>query len=163
MVNNICMHVVELHEVQQQHKGRQISSFSLCIVQHPVTKKFLLINEFGCEGWWLPAGRLEPKETFREAAVREALEESGVDIRLDAVLRIEHTHRHRHAVLFLCSPLNPDQVPKRKPDYESQEARWFTVEEIERLEMRSKHELPIIRDVASGRASLYPLDLLRES
>jgi hypothetical protein len=42
-------------------------SFALVVCRHPKTKKFALVKE-GCQqGWWLPAGRVDPGETFQEA------------------------------------------------------------------------------------------------
>ncbi|RYE87226.1 MAG: NUDIX hydrolase, partial [Myxococcales bacterium] len=42
------------------------------------------------QGWYLPAGRCEAGERLTEAAVRECLEETGVAVVLDGLLRIEH-------------------------------------------------------------------------
>lgn len=49
------------------------------------TGKFLLVQEFGASGWWLPGGRIDPGEDFARAAVRECQEEAGVLVELTGV------------------------------------------------------------------------------
>lgn len=47
------------------------------------------------DDWTLPKGKLDPGETFEEAALREVLEETGLHCRLGR--RLEDTHyRDRH-------------------------------------------------------------------
>ena len=54
--------------------------------------QFLLVQErrFN-QPWHLPAGRAELGETLAAAALRETLEEAGVPIVLDGLLRVEHS------------------------------------------------------------------------
>jgi 8-oxo-dGTP pyrophosphatase MutT (NUDIX family) len=33
-------------------------------------------------GWWLPAGHVDPNESFQDAARRETMEEAGIDVNL---------------------------------------------------------------------------------
>jgi phosphatase NudJ len=49
------------------------------------------VREVGDQGWWLPAGRVDPGETFAKAALRETEEEAGVKVVLKGVLRVEHS------------------------------------------------------------------------
>ena len=54
-----------------------------------------------------PAGRVEPGERWEEGARREALEESGVEVVLSGILRVEYTPAHygaRQRVFFTASP-----------------------------------------------------------
>src|SRR5690606_21330959 len=41
--------------------------------------------------WYLRAGRIEPGESFVEEALRETVEESGIPVAIDGVIRVEHT------------------------------------------------------------------------
>src|SRR5436190_13429893 len=90
--------------------------FALAVVRRG--DHFLLVHErkHG-QLWYLPAGRVEPGETVADAAVREALEETGVPVRLAGVLRVEHTPSRfggRLRVVVLAEPTGdtpPQSVP----------------------------------------------------
>jgi len=111
--------------------------------------------------WYLPAGRVEPGETFPEAALRETLEETGVPVALDGILRIEHQPRQgasRLRVIFVAHPAS-DVPPKSTPDRESQGAAWFTLDQLSGLPLRGHEVLRILRNVQHG-APVHPLSLL---
>jgi 8-oxo-dGTP pyrophosphatase MutT (NUDIX family) len=136
--------------------------FALVVVRRE--DRFLLVQEVE-EGqpWYLPAGRVEPGESFAEAARREALEEGGIPIVLEGIHRIEHTTypegTARLRVFFVARPAD-DRSPKRVADAESLQASWVTLEETERLSLRAGADLPsLFRRIASG-AAVYPLELL---
>src|SRR5262245_35294435 len=101
--------------------------------------KFLVVHErkHG-QLWYLPAGRVEPGETFENAACRETLEEAGIPIRLTGVIRVEHSPRREAArmrILFLAEPAD-DTPPKFQADEESLEAMWVTLDELADLPLR---------------------------
>jgi len=64
--------------------------FALVVVR--LQHRFLLVHErkHG-QKWYLPAGRVERGESLVEAARRETLEESGIPVVIEGILRIEHT------------------------------------------------------------------------
>jgi len=63
--------------------------FALVVVRRG--DRFLLVHERKPgQTWYLPAGRVEAGETLAAAALRETLEETGVPVVLDGILRIEH-------------------------------------------------------------------------
>ncbi|HEY4221534.1 MAG TPA: NUDIX hydrolase [Myxococcota bacterium] len=111
--------------------------FALVVVRRGA--QFLLVHErkHG-QGWYLPAGRVEPGETFAEGAIRETKEEAGIDIALDGVLKVQHTPSPsgaRMRVFFLAHQLG-DAAPKSTPDEHSLEAAWFTPSEVKHLDLR---------------------------
>ncbi|MBY0456909.1 MAG: NUDIX domain-containing protein, partial [Gemmataceae bacterium] len=95
--------------------------------------RFLLVQEtnYG-QPWYLPAGRVEPGESFADAAVRETLEESGIPVRITGLIRVEHSPSPagtRLRVIFLAEPTD-DTPPKTEPDDESLGAAWVTLDEL---------------------------------
>src|ERR1700709_1006875 len=94
--------------------------FALVVVR--LGERWLLVHErkHG-QGWYLPAGRVEPGETFVEAAVRETREEAGIEVTLDGIVRIEHSptgEGARMRIVFVGHPAD-DRPPKQVPDDES--------------------------------------------
>jgi 8-oxo-dGTP diphosphatase len=95
--------------------------------------------------WSIPGGVLEVGETLREAAVREAMEETGLGVEpgellgvFDRVLADEGGRTRYHYVLidFLCRRVSGSPAPAG----DAAEARWFTRSEAEAL--------PLPRDTA---------------
>jgi phosphatase NudJ len=136
--------------------------FAMVIVRRG--HRFLLTQEqkYGST-WSLPGGRVEPGESLVQAAVREVLEETGVPVRIDGVLRIEHAasdHTARVRVLFIGTPLD-DTAPKTTPDEESLGAAWLTIDEIRTRPLRGAELRALLESVLSGR-QVFPLELLAQ-
>lgn len=134
--------------------------FALVVVRRG--DRFLLVHErkHG-QTWYLPAGRVEPGETLMDAALRETLEETGVEVALEGILRIEHNpgiEATRVRVFYLARPLG-DGTPKTAPDEHSLAARWVTLAEMQQLPLRGHEVLEIFNAVAAG-APVTPLDLI---
>jgi phosphatase NudJ len=136
--------------------------FALVVVRRG--HRFLLTQErkYGST-WSIPGGRVEPGETLADAAVREVFEETGVPIRLDGILRVEHspgalTRDTRVRVLFTGTPLD-DTPPKTTADDESLGAAYLTLDEIRALPLRGAELGALLESVAAGR-QVFPLDLL---
>ncbi|MBI3832089.1 MAG: NUDIX domain-containing protein [Planctomycetes bacterium] len=125
--------------------------------------RYLLVRERKRgQGWFLPGGRAEPGESLAEAALRETLEETGVPVELNGILRIEHLPRGSHARLrfvFLARPIS-DAPPKHFPDRESLSAGWFMSGELEDLNLHGEEPVIYIRHLEAG-AAVYPLELLK--
>jgi phosphatase NudJ len=134
--------------------------FSLVIVRSG--DRFLVVRETKHgQLWFLPAGRVEPGESLVEGARRETLEETGVPVVLEGLLKLQHTPADDSArvrALFLARPVD-DTPPKTTPDEHSLEARWVTLDELACLPLRGPEVLAICRWVAGG-AVAYPLDLI---
>jgi phosphatase NudJ len=117
-------------------------------------RRYLLVQEkkHG-ETWYLPAGRVEPGESFAAAAVRETMEEAGVPVALEGLLRLEFDGRGgrgaRQRVVFVARP-SDDRLPKQVADDESLRAGWFTFEEITALELRGHDVIELITQAEAG-------------
>ena len=134
--------------------------FALVVVR--LGHRFLLTQEhkYGAT-WSIPGGRVEPGETLSEAAIREVLEETGVPVKLDGVLRVEHSPGEGSArirVIFVGSPLD-DTAPRTTPDDESLGAAYLTLEQIRELPLRGAELRVLLETVADG-CQVFPLDLL---
>jgi 8-oxo-dGTP pyrophosphatase MutT (NUDIX family) len=135
--------------------------FALVVVR--MAGRFLLVHErkHG-QRWYLPAGRVEEGESLGDGAVRETLEETGVRVRLEGILRVEHTPlpvgSARCRVFFLASPLD-DPRPRTVPDQESLGAAWVALDELDRYPLRGEEVREILGYVSAG-GPVYPLSLL---
>jgi 8-oxo-dGTP pyrophosphatase MutT (NUDIX family) len=134
--------------------------FALVVVR--MGDRFLLVHErkHG-QTWYLPAGRVEPGEEITAAALRETLEETGVPVALDGILRIEHNPGYeatRVRVFFHARP-DGDPTPKQAADEHSLEARWVTLAEMRQLPLRGHEVAEICQSVLQG-APVHPLTLL---
>ncbi len=85
--------------------------------------------------WGCVGGLLELEETYEQAALREALEETGLEIRLTAFLGIFHNHdmvwsngdrAHTIGAYFMAEPVGG----LLRTDSESLELRYFGRDEL---------------------------------
>jgi len=90
--------------------------------------------------WSLPGGVLECGETLRQGAVREALEETGLEVETlellgvyERVTRTDDGRVRYHYVLidFLCQPVAGDL----KAGSDAADVRWFAPQELEGLNL----------------------------
>jgi phosphatase NudJ len=148
----------------EDHRSRlPIPTWFFVLVVVRAHGRFLLVQESKRGSpWYIPAGRVEPREGIIAAAEREALEETGVPVVVENVIRVDHapfsdgTARVR---AYLAARPKDETPPKQFPDADSLGAGWFTLEEMEKLPLRGPEALRICRYVAEGGA-LYPLDIL---
>lgn len=125
--------------------------------------RFLLVHErkHG-QLWYLPAGRVEPGESFFDAAVRETLEETGVPVRLNGLLRVEHLPTPggsmRVRIIFTAAPVD-DRPPRTTPDEESLGAAWVSMDELKQYPLRGSDVLELLRYVAGG-GEVHPLSAI---
>lgn len=91
--------------------------------------------------WALPAGGLEPGETFEQAAVREAREETGYEIELERFVgeywRPQFPHGGDRRRVFVGRVVGGD--PSRH-DWESVEVKWFPLNALPRRLFRFSRE-----------------------
>lgn len=120
-------YAVHLHEDHQPAHDRRpeatrLYAFALVVCRRKRDGRFLVVQESGSMGYWLPGGRVEVGEQLQQGAIRETLEEAGVKVRLMGILKFEFTPRleyNRLRVIFYAEPINEDDCEaKTIPDYE---------------------------------------------
>lgn len=85
--------------------------------------------EPGAGRWDLPAGYLDPGESFEQAAVREAREESGIEIELVELIGVYHS-APANAVTAVYRARAADASTPVSLDFESSEHAWVPRSEI---------------------------------
>jgi ADP-ribose pyrophosphatase YjhB (NUDIX family) len=89
--------------------------------------------------WTLPKGTQEPGESITDTAVREVREETGLKVELLVQLDTidywfvwtpEQTRYHKFVHYFLMHATGGDLS---RHDTESEEARWFSIDEAKRV------------------------------
>lgn len=132
--------------------------FALVVVRRG--DRFLLVQERSGGGpWYLPAGRVEPGERLADGAARETLEESGVPVVIDGVIRVEHSpglQGSRVRVFFAGTPVD---FTEPGPTEDCADARWVTLAELEDYPLRGQ-EVREVFEYIEGGGAVYPLSLL---
>lgn len=135
--------------------------FVLVVVRNE--DRFLLVQEsFRDNPWYIPAGRVEVGESLVEAAEREVEEEGGIPVIVDGVIRIDHTpfaEGVSRIRVYLTARPRDDTQPKASPDENSQRAAWFSLEQIQKLQLRGEEAMLLCQYVDVG-APVYPLEVL---
>jgi len=94
-------------------------------------EKVLLTKREDFEVWCLPGGSVEEGESLAEAGIREAKEETGMDVELTGLVgvysRLGGGLSDVHAVLFRAKPISGEL---RLQPGETIEAAWFTLDEV---------------------------------
>ena len=126
--------------------------------------RFLLVEEYA-DGEELvynqPAGHLDEHETLAAAAIRETLEETAWEVRVDAIVGLYYwTHPKGHTFVRTCfvgTALH--HHPEQPLDHGIQRALWLNRDEIVALgpKLRSPMVMRCIDDYLAGKR--YPLDL----
>ena len=95
----------------------------------------LLIKQFANKDrWGIPKGHQHRGETLTECALREILEETGVEVTLgERLIDVGTVYRDedKTVVSYLSRPVNPCAEPTALgPDSEVADARWFPIDAL---------------------------------
>ncbi len=133
--------------------------------------QFLLVKEAKPPDrgkWNQPAGWIEVGESPIEAIKHEVKEETGFEFKPTAVLGIHSLVRKEkasergipHAIKILFIGEIKESSEKYKED-EISEIRWFSPDEIEKMDLKTLRDLDIkkaVNDYLAGKK--YPLDII---
>ena len=99
-----------------------------------------------CRGkWYLPAGKLEKNESLEEGAIREVLEETGLQFQPTSLLCIDSRAASWFRFTFLGHITGGKLKTSDEQDAESLEAGWFSPQDISfSLQLRARDILPLI-------------------
>ena len=132
------------HAPPKAEKRREaVDTFNIALVVVRLGRRILLVHErkFG-RSWYLPAGRVDPGETFAAAAMRETLEEVGLDLRALGARRLGQLDDHpslkqrswaRFTVVPVVYAIEGDP-PLTLDAREVAEAMWVPLEEVRRTQ-----------------------------
>nr|XP_027209633.1 8-oxo-dGDP phosphatase NUDT18-like [Penaeus vannamei] len=97
-----------------------------------------------CAGqWYLPAGRMEPGESIVEAAKREVLEETGLEVDITTLLMVESASGSWFRFVVTGSVTGGELKTPACADKESLQAKW--VENLGELSLRGNDIYPLIQ------------------
>lgn len=101
--------------------------------------KYLLVQEAQEKArgkWNIPAGHLDPNETIFEGAKREVFEETGLNVELTGILRIENRIMNDNEFMGIVFSTNIVGGEIKIDPREILDIKWFTYEEV--LNMRDE-------------------------
>lgn len=94
----------------------------------------LIIHRPSYDDWSIPKGKLDPGESFEDAAAREVLEETGVRAMLGSELQpVHYADRRGRPKLVRYWLMRPvvgttlESSPAREPDREVDQVRWVSL------------------------------------
>lgn len=115
--------------------------------------RIAVVHRPAYDDWSLPKGKLDPGETFEEAALREVAEETGLRCRLitelESIVYPDHRGRTKRVRYWWMSPEDPVAVDEFRfePNDEVDDLRWLTPEEAGRL-LTYEHDRELVARAA---------------
>jgi 8-oxo-dGTP diphosphatase len=98
------------------------------------------------DDWSLPKGKLDPGESWEEAALREVEEETGLRCRLEEELDSTHYLSRGRPKTVRYWRMTVVEEPGQNHDHEVDELRWLTPDEAVRL-LTYEHDAKLVRSL----------------
>jgi 8-oxo-dGTP pyrophosphatase MutT (NUDIX family) len=110
--------------------------------------EFAVVHRPRYDDWSLPKGKLDPGESWEEAALREVEEEIGLRARLGPELEpVAYRDRKGRAKVVRYWLMEPEGDPAFEPNDEVDEMRWLTAEEAATV-LTYPHDVELVREAA---------------
>lgn len=128
--------------------------------------KFLIVQEgvpkvYGL--WNLPGGHLEEGEGLVEGALREAKEETGLDIKINGILSIQRNIKEESNILRLVFNAIPISEDIEFEKDEILDVRWISIKDAENMDTKLLRDkdlfLDNIKDIKNNKN--YPLEMIK--
>jgi len=113
----------------------------------------------GC--WCIPGGGVKLGETIRDAITREILEETGVEAEVVGVIDLCEFPPYGADVYITF--LAKYRKGEATPGSNAEDAKWFSLDEIGRLEKMTSLSKLLIRKVAKNDYSLLKVHTIEEA
>jgi 8-oxo-dGTP diphosphatase len=108
----------------------------------------LVVHRPAYDDWSLPKGKLEPGEDHELGALREVLEETGVDaVVTGAAGTVRYRDRHGRAKEVRYFTMEPRAISPRAPDHEVDVVAWWPVADA-LTELSYEHDRALLADIA---------------
>ncbi|MEI6850608.1 MAG: NUDIX hydrolase [Candidatus Saccharibacteria bacterium] len=117
-----------------------------CLIKN--NGKYLLVQERQPDAyglWNLPAGHVDKDEKLEEAAIREAKEETGLDVNLIKEIAIYHeTAKQAIKHVYVTEIIGGELI---SPNDEIMDIKWLTSDQIKKLDETGKMRRPWVWDI----------------
>lgn len=112
------------------------------LILDETSSKILMVKNKGNSSWSLPGGAVEKEETLDQAAIREAKEETGLDVKVRGIIAINECifeKKKEHAIFFTFrAEIIGGSLELVRP-HEISEIAWMDVDKAEALMPYYKH------------------------
>src|ERR687898_820651 len=133
---------------RMDYEAAEVRASGGVVWRHPPggTLELVVVHRPRYDDWSLPKGKLDPGESWEDAALREVLEEVGLRCRLGAelppVAYTDHKGRAKVVRYWLMEP--EDGAARFTPNDEVDEMRWVEVEDAAGL-LSYPHDVALVR------------------
>lgn len=145
LLGRLSQVVPDLPEYSRRGGGLRIAQ-AVVLRDGPAGKEVLLVLRTSPRAWEFPGGEIEPGEAPERAVVREAREETGLEVRVERLLgwyRRTGFRPHRSPV-FVCAPAGG----ALRSNWESVRVQWFSVDALP--SGLFPWYVPVVRDAVRG-------------
>jgi len=118
-------------------------TLSAVLITH--NNKYLLVQENKPDdvGWTIPAGRVRDQESPEEGAIREAKEETGLEVKIDSLIdTLEFSEKNAIIKIYKARVIGGQL---KLDNRECMGMGWFDWREIKHLSLRKKFIKDVIK------------------